>query len=219
MGRKIITNLTELTKFLNIMLCQKCICIDVETNSKNKIDYMEDRICGIAISDYTEYIYIPYRHTLIKDEIYTNLNFSPKFVQIMNKFFKEIQKRKIYILNHNLLFDLMMLSWDFKTISSNTINNYKFHDTIILTHLYDNSRKGNKPYALKTLAWEFCDLNNTSEQEIKAYKKKHREIKTYADIPIEMLGEYAMDDLYMTCLLYTSPSPRDLSTSRMPSSA
>ena len=24
---------------------------------------------------------------------------------------------------------------------------------------------------------------------------------------------------YMTCLLYTSPSPRDLSTSRMPSSA
>ena len=25
--------------------------------------------------------------------------------------------------------------------------------------------------------------------------------------------------LYLTCLLYTSPSPRDLSTSRMPSSA
>ena len=26
-------------------------------------------------------------------------------------------------------------------------------------------------------------------------------------------------DAYSTCLLYTSPSPRDLSTSRMPSSA
>ena len=26
-------------------------------------------------------------------------------------------------------------------------------------------------------------------------------------------------ELYNTCLLYTSPSPRDLSTSRMPSSA
>ena len=26
-------------------------------------------------------------------------------------------------------------------------------------------------------------------------------------------------DLLLTCLLYTSPSPRDLSTSRMPSSA
>ena len=28
-----------------------------------------------------------------------------------------------------------------------------------------------------------------------------------------------MDTLELTCLLYTSPSPRDLSTSRMPSSA
>ena len=27
------------------------------------------------------------------------------------------------------------------------------------------------------------------------------------------------DDVHYTCLLYTSPSPRDLSTSRMPSSA
>ena len=30
--------------------------------------------------------------------------------------------------------------------------------------------------------------------------------------------EYSMSEGY-TCLLYTSPSPRDLSTSRMPSSA
>ena len=29
----------------------------------------------------------------------------------------------------------------------------------------------------------------------------------------------AVDDVYSGCLLYTSPSPRDLSTSRMPSSA
>ena len=28
-----------------------------------------------------------------------------------------------------------------------------------------------------------------------------------------------IDNLYVSCLLYTSPSPRDLSTSRMPSSA
>jgi len=31
--------------------------------------------------------------------------------------------------------------------------------------------------------------------------------------------ERAMGDWMRTCLLYTSPSPRDLSTSRMPSSA
>eukprot|EP00829_Urostomides_striatus_P000174 TRINITY_DN10125_c0_g1_i1.p3 TRINITY_DN10125_c0_g1~~TRINITY_DN10125_c0_g1_i1.p3 ORF type:complete len:103 (+),score=24.52 TRINITY_DN10125_c0_g1_i1:64-372(+) len=34
-----------------------------------------------------------------------------------------------------------------------------------------------------------------------------------------MLHFFRHDDLYNTCLLYTSPSPRDLSTSRMPSSA
>ena len=34
---------------------------------------------------------------------------------------------------------------------------------------------------------------------------------------IEGLGDHGCE--YMTCLLYTSPSPRDLSTSRMPSSA
>ena len=37
-------------------------------------------------------------------------------------------------------------------------------------------------------------------------------------IPID-LSDYDPIDLCGTCLLYTSPSPRDLSTSRMPSSA
>ena len=37
----------------------------------------------------------------------------------------------------------------------------------------------------------------------------------------ELLAEAKQEkyDWYMSCLLYTSPSPRDLSTSRMPSSA
>ena len=45
-------------------------------------------------------------------------------------------------------------------------------------------------------------------------------IKTPKDI--SSLPEFNSDDLsyvYKACLLYTSPSPRDLSTSRMPSSA
>ena len=33
------------------------------------------------------------------------------------------------------------------------------------------------------------------------------------------MGVIALHTLYLLCLLYTSPSPRDLSTSRMPSSA
>ena len=35
----------------------------------------------------------------------------------------------------------------------------------------------------------------------------------------EVEGSYVGTHTYTTCLLYTSPSPRDLSTSRMPSSA
>ena len=42
--------------------------------------------------------------------------------------------------------------------------------------------------------------------------------ETYEQINLqtEFIGERAV---YLNCLLYTSPSPRDLSTSRMPSSA
>ena len=58
---------------------------------------------------------------------------------------------------------------------------------------------------------------------------QNADIKVVASIkPIHSLASYLMDgvgkpdlivDGYNSCLLYTSPSPRDLSTSRMPSSA
>ena len=34
-----------------------------------------------------------------------------------------------------------------------------------------------------------------------------------------VMGEQAFDEMFIHCLLYTSPSPRDRSLSRMPSSA
>ena len=49
------------------------------------------------------------------------------------------------------------------------------------------------------------------------------ELKTYTGETLTVCGEMQCNVLYKgheyTCLLYTSPSPRDLSTSRMPSSA
>ena len=48
---------------------------------------------------------------------------------------------------------------------------------------------------------------------------------TYPDHPVKVIvalpagGSVDMIARVMSCLLYTSPSPRDLSTSRMPSSA
>ena len=44
------------------------------------------------------------------------------------------------------------------------------------------------------------------------YKEIHRVNGT-------MINQNEVAAEFMTCLLYTSPSPRDLSTSRMPSSA
>ena len=45
----------------------------------------------------------------------------------------------------------------------------------------------------------------------------HRELRAVERRMAE--AEARRDDLTLACLLYTSPSPRDLSTSRMPSSA
>ena len=46
-----------------------------------------------------------------------------------------------------------------------------------------------------------------------------REDVTYIEQPIRILDRKDQILRTKTCLLYTSPSPRDLSTSRMPSSA
>ena len=43
--------------------------------------------------------------------------------------------------------------------------------------------------------------------------------EAYADLLADARSEWSGSDDVNGCLLYTSPSPRDLSTSRMPSSA
>ena len=60
------------------------------------------------------------------------------------------------------------------------------------------------------------------------YKKipepfKKKEIKKLIDVVLKKIGFEELGNgqinIKYTCLLYTSPSPRDVSTSRMPSSA
>ena len=69
---------------------------------------------------------------------------------------------------------------------------------------------------------DFLD-NLANHQYQKMYKDKDKEIEKSLEAYREaakadawLFGDY---DVYKSCLLYTSPSPRDLSTSRMPSSA
>ena len=51
------------------------------------------------------------------------------------------------------------------------------------------------------------------------YSDDDREVDM-VELGTKIIGDFGgYSELYIGCLLYTSPSPRDLSTSRMPSSA
>ena len=65
--------------------------------------------------------------------------------------------------------------------------------------------------------WEQIALNTGVEE----FNKTTRDIPDYSDLMDFRLDVMKKHNLKLSdiCLLYTSPSPRDLSTSRMPSSA
>ena len=65
---------------------------------------------------------------------------------------------------------------------------------------------------------------NNNYSKIEGYalinmKKKRKKLKFYKKVFVELRSNILIISEDSTCLLYTSPSPRDLSTSRMPSSA
>ena len=73
---------------------------------------------------------------------------------------------------------------------------------------------GGKSKAIKTLsAWYPKVIAEYREPFIGGGSIAIDVTKSNPDVPVWI------NDLYVPCLLYTSPSPRDLSTSRMPSSA
>ena len=75
--------------------------------------------------------------------------------------------------------------------------------------------------------WISLYLKVDNQENLKKYAETVTPIiKSYGGLPLVRGGKHTTfdgDDFLRTvvwdCLLYTSPSPRDLSTSRMPSSA
>ena len=88
----------------------------------------------------------------------------------------------------------------------NTLKNY-FSDLELTIQEYEN----------------FITSNNTNVDILEKTRKKYDLDFLIEDIE-ELMSDSAdgiarVQDIVKSCLLYTSPSPRDLSTSRMPSSA
>ena len=67
-------------------------------------------------------------------------------------------------------------------------------------------------------ALDFKNAENT-DQALVELQEKLNQLSTSSDEAGQPLTDNAFVTQLITCLLYTSPSPRDLSTSRMPSSA
>jgi len=63
----------------------------------------------------------------------------------------------------------------------------------------------------------FINMLSHSEVSLIADGRSMSELKQ--GVTTQIFGEFSIGPLTDDCLLYTSPSPRDLSTSRMPSSA
>ena len=73
---------------------------------------------------------------------------------------------------------------------------------------------------MKLTSEQAQEIKDQQSQEYKTKRVTAPELEKilYEALPILDHGFIRVVD-YMGCLLYTSPSPRDLSTSRMPSSA
>ena len=87
---------------------------------------------------------------------------------------------------------------------------YDLMQPSLKSKLQDNARKYSSAKRLKYKLMSSTLWSDLSLADI-------CDILTYSDLYTSDVT--AKDVLYGSCLLYTSPSPRDLSTSRMPSSA
>ena len=75
---------------------------------------------------------------------------------------------------------------------------------------------------MRNFALAYVEKYAPSKQQLKTYLLKKYMKLSSSDVrkkDVNKLIDIVLSDLEKSCLLYTSPSPRDLSTSRMPSSA
>jgi len=189
----IIENLSELPNLQN----KREIFCDVETKrvfDDKKLGglypWKGDRICGFGISadDDPNIFYIPVRHTGSKLQISKNLPIE----NVMNWAKDVLQSCEDWI-NHFVKFDAMMFD-----VGDDVEFKCRLICTLNLAKLYYSDRFA---YGLKPLCQDWLDYDTGSLDRVTAYLESIKS-KSYADVPIDLLGEYCNDDIRMNRMLY-----------------
>jgi len=130
---------------------------------------------------------------------------------------------------------LLMRSWTGAGNSPSGAGNWQFNQMLDVLPIYDSVGTFNGFQVLESdgnrYGYTFLQMKGTAPNVTYVYEKK---VGTYATLEAPVTCLYVFGERTnfwdcslpsvtwtgaYTCLLYTSPSPRDLSTSRMPSSA
>ena len=173
--------------------------LDVETVSGDcsrggLLPYSGDRICGVAFTfdDCSSAYYLPLRHKP-SDELFGE---AVKNIPIDSavRFLQDLLDRSKYWINHNIKFDAHFMCVDGLQITPTMI------DTLTLAKLVDMQSK-NFGYGLKPLARAWCG-EETGEQETIKKELSRRKTHDFGDIPAEMLGTYACQDVHLNRSLW-----------------
>lgn len=195
LNKKIIQNLSELPYPESI----KTLYMDFETTSfEDKIPaffpYNGHRIAGIAITwdSHAFSYYIPIRHTGLG--VYQNLPIQPVI-----EWLKHIIKSTELWVNHNVKFDANFLVVEGVPITC------QLFCTVVGAKLIDSDLdfKGAN-YQLDTLSklWLNKDISHFEKSIKETLARYGKYAKNYGLIPIEMMGDYACEDVLTNRSLY-----------------
>ena len=196
---KTVLNKKDLDDWVKKIKNSKAFAVDTETDS---VDTVTANLLGISISvNENEGCYIPLGHTYENCPKQLSMDY---VVKTLGSVIEENQNKAV---GQNLKFDIPILS-------RHGINITNFlADTMLMSYVLNSTatRHGMDrlaEYYLNYTTTKYTDVTGTASKQI-----------SFAEVKLDVATNYAAEDADITCLLYTSPSPRDLSTSRMPSSA
>ena len=195
----IVESLSELPNLRN----RKEIFCDIE--SQKNFDHPKlgglypfkgDKICGISISadDIPDVWYVPVRHTIPSSDN-TLLSTGNLPVKNVMDWAEDILQSCEDWINHFVKFDAM-----FFAIGDDVEFKCRLICTLNLAKLYYGDRW---EFGLKPLCRDWLDYDTSSQDRVQTYLDSIRpKSKSYADVPIRILGEYANDDVRMNRKLY-----------------